>query len=340
MTRASSPRIVLGLTVFGGLLAAEPAWAQPATAEVGSAAKALFDDGRKLMAAGKTAEACPKLEASLRLLPGIGTLYNLAECYEKLGRTASAWTLFRDVVAQTTAAHQIERAQAARERVRTLDPILTRMVIHAPDPVKGLNITRDGVEAAKPMWGVAVPVDPGDHVVRATAPDAQQWEETVHAEGRGALIAVTVPTLAPLRPAPLAVLPSPPSESPESVLVPAPPPASEAPASGSAWRAPVGMGGVVLGALGVGTGIALGFVSKAKANAADCDAHDVCSAAGVAQRSSARSLGNAGTWVSIGGGVVAAGGALVWILASPATTNVARPTLGLSPGGITLAGRF
>ena len=68
--------------------------ASPAFAQSGSnkaAAEALFSEGRSLASAGKCDEAIPKFQASQKLDPGIGTLLNLADCYEKVGRTASAW---------------------------------------------------------------------------------------------------------------------------------------------------------------------------------------------------------------------------------------------------------
>src|SRR4051794_25809493 len=64
-----------------------------------AAARALFAEARKLMAAERYDEACPKFEESLRLDQGIGTQFNLAHCWEKQGRTASAWGMFLDVAA-------------------------------------------------------------------------------------------------------------------------------------------------------------------------------------------------------------------------------------------------
>ena len=54
------------------------------------AAEAAFAEARALMQKGRFDEACPKLEASLSLDPALGTLLNLGDCYEKVGKTASA----------------------------------------------------------------------------------------------------------------------------------------------------------------------------------------------------------------------------------------------------------
>jgi hypothetical protein len=74
-----------------------------------AAARSLFDEARALLQAGKAAEACPKLEESQRLDPGMGTMFNLAECYERVGKTASAWTMFLQVASRARAASQADR---------------------------------------------------------------------------------------------------------------------------------------------------------------------------------------------------------------------------------------
>jgi hypothetical protein len=85
-----------------------------------AAATALFDDGRKLMAEHKYADACPKLAESQRLAPSGGTLLNLADCYEHTGQTASAWVSWKDVAARASAAGKADVEKRALARAAAL----------------------------------------------------------------------------------------------------------------------------------------------------------------------------------------------------------------------------
>lgn len=76
----------------------------------------LFDDAKKLMDAGKAAEACPKLEESMRLDPADGTELRLAYCYELVGRTATAWTLFKTGLEKAKKAGNQNRQRRAQAR--------------------------------------------------------------------------------------------------------------------------------------------------------------------------------------------------------------------------------
>src|SRR6478609_5404487 len=58
----------------------------------------LFQSGRQLMNDGNYEKACPLLRDSQKADPQPGTLLNLALCYEKQGKTASAWSTYTDLV--------------------------------------------------------------------------------------------------------------------------------------------------------------------------------------------------------------------------------------------------
>ena len=92
-----------------------------------AAARALFDQARSLAKEGKYTEACPKFEESQRLDPGMGTLFNLADCHEHAGRTATAWTLFLEVASQAKSSGQPDREKAARQRASSLEATLSRL---------------------------------------------------------------------------------------------------------------------------------------------------------------------------------------------------------------------
>src|SRR5262245_14840909 len=98
------------------------------------AAESLFSSGRELMQAGKYQEACEKFESSRRLEPALGTTLNLANCYEKLGRTASAWAEFKSAAAEAQRLGDPTRKATALERAAALEPKLSRLWLQADDP--------------------------------------------------------------------------------------------------------------------------------------------------------------------------------------------------------------
>ena len=59
-----------------------------------AAAQAAFEEGRRLADAGDYAGAAERFEQSERLDPALGTVLNLANCYEHARRLASAWRAF------------------------------------------------------------------------------------------------------------------------------------------------------------------------------------------------------------------------------------------------------
>lgn len=136
-----------------------------------AAAQALFNQAKELMRQGKSAEACPKLQESNRIDPGIGTQFHLADCYEKVGRVASAWAQFLGVASQARAAGHTEREKAAQRRAEKLEPRLPRLTVAVAEASKvaGLEIRRNGALVGAAQWGTPVPVDPGEIELTASA---------------------------------------------------------------------------------------------------------------------------------------------------------------------------
>jgi len=334
-------RWLVGAGLSASLVLSRPAFAEPETSTQATAV-ALFDEARQLMKDGRNEEACPKLQESQRLSPGIGTLYNLADCYEKIGRTASAWLRFREVVARSSGAGQMERAEAARKRVDAVEPRLCRVRISILDATSDLTVELDGAPASSATWSTAVPVDPGTHVVRASAPGHEPWEGSLQVTKEGATVTFKVPRLrpddaprAPVAGAPTGAASGPPQDG------------GAAPSPGTPWQVPVGITSMGLGVVALGVGTAVGFAAKSTADDADCDAQDVCSQAGVDDRASAVTQGNVATVVFIAGGAVVLGGLTLWLTA-PSTESAsgasrgAGPAVGVAPrlGGASIVGEF
>jgi cell division septation protein DedD len=303
-----------------------------------AAAQALFDQARALMKAKRFDEACPKLAESQRLDPGIGTQFRLADCYEQQGKIASAWAGFLDVASLAAASNQGEREKAARQRAAKLEARLPHLTIDVPaaSRVDGLAVKRDGVVVGDAQWGSPVPVDPGDHVLVASAPGHRDYSAQVSLH-EGASATVGVPSLAEQT-----VAAAPPKEAaaPASVSVAPPPPPSPGPpiqtvpppVHGSGPSAfVVGLG--ALGLVGVGVGTVFGVMASSKYDDSkgNCRKDDVnlCSAQGVDQRNTAFTYGNVATTGFIVGGVALAGAATLWIFgghdseAPPAQTAAA-----------------
>jgi hypothetical protein len=161
-----------------------------------AAARSLVDEARALMQRKKYKEACPKLEASLRLAPGPSTQLDLADCNEHLGNLASAWRGFLDVASRLKAAKQADREKAARKRAQALEPRLPKLVVEVPNALEGLEVKRDGVAIERAAWGTAIPIDPGPHRVSAIAPGRQRWTVTVQTN-EGANTHVEIPRYLP-----------------------------------------------------------------------------------------------------------------------------------------------
>jgi hypothetical protein len=165
------------------LLSTAFAHADPATAE------ALFSEGRKLMEQGNVAAACTKFEESNKADPATGTQLNLAMCWEKLGKTASAWSMYMQVANALTSSGRNDRAQFAQSHAAALLPTLSKLAITAP---AGTSIRVDGVPWSAALTGIATPVDPGRHTIDASAPNKPNFRRVVDVPNGAQTITIAV----------------------------------------------------------------------------------------------------------------------------------------------------
>ena len=184
---ALAPALVPALVLLAALASATPARAQSNEA----AAEALFNEGTALVEAGHVEAGCKKLEASEALDPATGTLIHLGDCYEKLGRTASAWARFREAASRASKDGRTDWETVAKARAGELEPKLARLKVDAP---AGVAVRRDGQDVPPAAYGSALPVDPGDYTLTASAPRKKTWTGKVHVDA-AALAAVRVPAL-------------------------------------------------------------------------------------------------------------------------------------------------
>jgi len=326
--------LLLGVTVMSSALNASAAGTSGSSQP---AAEALFAQGRELMAAGKFNEACPKFEASQQLDPGLGTMLNLADCYEKTGRTASAWAEYREAIPLARAAGSKVRLDLATERAQALQKRLSTLTIRAMsggDRDPHLEVRRDGVTLQEAELGSPIPVDPGEHVVEALAPGKQPWSAKVQVSGDAAKVSVEIPTLvATLEQA------QPVSNRPSVATKPTDTPAAaDRPARGTEQRIGLVVGGAGLVGIGLGTFFGLQASSKWSDAKGKCTDYPYgCGADATDLRSSAHSRAIVSTVAFVAGGALLATG-LVLYLTAPA--NKETVALGFGPSSAFVQGSF
>jgi hypothetical protein len=313
-----------------GLLTVSPALAQENAANK-AAAEALYQRGQQLMSGGKYEEACDKFRSSQELDAGLGTLLHLADCYEKLGRTASAWATFEEASSLAASRGETARYEIARARAARLKPALSYIVIRSEEPLPDATIVeRDGSPLPQALWGVPVPNDPGEMTVTVVAEGYVKVElKTVVPADAPEPVEVTLPALKPV-----ASL----EPSPKQPTVDAPSTAADAP---PAQREPdLRTWGVVAGGVGV---VALGvsLVLTIMGNADYQDSLDECSSGnenrcgpgGTKLRNAALSKLGVATGFGIGGAVALGGGALLYFSA-PNDANATPLAAGLGYRGV------
>lgn len=175
MTATEAPRALrraLALAV-PLLLASSTAFAQTTPANA-RAAQLLFDEAKHLADQKDFTRACPKFVQSHQLDPAGGTILHAADCHEQQGKLASAWAEYNEALSYAIKANRTDRESIARARIQALAPKIAKVRVEVPVASKelaGFSIWLNGTRVGGngPLLDAPIPVDAGPHVIEARA---------------------------------------------------------------------------------------------------------------------------------------------------------------------------
>ena len=279
------------------------------TASDKASAEALFNEGVTLVAAGNYQDGCARFEASQALEATLGTKLHLADCYERAGKTASAWALFRESEGSARRQNETERSEVAHVRAAALEKRLSYLELDmAGEAPAQFALTRNGEAVPLSSLGAKVPVDPGPQRLSASAPSRSTWSKTVEVPSGPGTVTVSIPRLSVITPKYL---------SPRVVT------------NGSAQRG-VGIGVTTVGFVGILAGVGLGLYAKHENDQSKLDrycptdGHDGCTQAGADLRLRAEHFASASTVTIAASSALFAGGILLWTTAPSEREHAGR----------------
>lgn len=279
--------------------------------------KQLVESGKKAMREGRPKDAVTALQRAEGIHKSPSVEVDLATALTAAGKLVEARKVLTRVAESTDQGVIWKRARdAAKKALADLSPRVPSLRI-AVSGAPGAAVSVDG---EKVTTDADVAVDPGDHTVRATADGFREVERTVSlAAGKRESITLEMVAAAPSGAAT----------------------ASEQRGSRVPGIVLLSIGGAALAAGGVLGGLAFSAVGSAKAACAGTD----CPPSAAADIDRSKLFGNASTGLFIGGGVVAAVGIVLTIVAPggkkadpPKDSAAITPFVG--PGTVGVAGRF
>jgi hypothetical protein len=302
----------------------------------------LYKQAVEMANAGHWGEAAQLLREVLAIRSSAKVRYTLGQAEEQVGRLAAAYDAYAQALADGEAAGEGDVAAASGDAMHALAPRvpIVRVVITGAASA-GATATIDG-RAALP--GEPVRVDPGTHHIAVQAPGTRPAASTIEVSERQRLD-VTLR----LEPEGMPLVSAPPTTPTVLAASDAVPGAGPAPASRSGtWRT-VGLvaGGAGVVALGVGTYFGVDAISKNDAsNRAGCIGNVCPAGSAYNTRETARSAATVSTALLVAGGLLAAGGATLWLFAprreaaTPVQTLQVVPVALVGGGGVTVGGAW
>jgi hypothetical protein len=180
---------------------------------------------RETFRVGLTSEAAGKWEAALAAFKEVALVkstpqvrYHIGNCEEKMGHYVEALGAYRLALHEAPEVKAKDVEQAAQEALVALEPKIPKLTIERGDGATVAEVTMDGTSLGPSTIGTSTLVNPGPHIIKATAPgrepftleftlaDAETKTVTLVLEATKAAVAPVAPTVAP-----------PPAEAPPDV---------------------------------------------------------------------------------------------------------------------------
>ncbi len=159
--------LALTPTLVAPLARAAP---EPTPSEI-SVARRLFDEGKAAEDAGRFREAAEKFRKAVAIKDTPGIRFHLARCEEEQGALVESLVEYEraaELLESGVRAPDVEKLlPRARERVQAK---VASLVVTLPDGVQGAVVELDGKTLSASVLGVAIPMNPGKHQLRASAP--------------------------------------------------------------------------------------------------------------------------------------------------------------------------
>jgi hypothetical protein len=290
-----------------------------------------FDEGRALVKAGRPSDAIPKFLASLTAEPSAVAALNLADCYERVGKLASAQQRFRQAESLSAAGGDTLRASEARKRAEALDARVSTITVLPPPKGTEASAWIDGSPLAADGWGKPRAFDPGPHEVVLQTSEGKRRSRIVSLSEEGTR--VTVPFDVGT------------DKDKKEKAQPEPPPANgaprEPPAPSETSSSPLRTVALVTGGVGIASlvagGITGGLALGAKSDLeAACATYPRCPASQQAELedvdSRGRTMATVSTITFIAGAALLTTGVVLWFVSSPSAEKKSAAIRALSSG--------
>ncbi len=177
----------VGALALGASLVAAPfaaAAPEPSPVEV-KAARQLFTEAERDEAAGRWREALEKFTQVVAFKETPSGLFHKAYCEERVGLPLAAYQDYKraaqlnDRYASGNAADKKLIDQQTTSRMVALLPRIPLLKLRLPSGVEGVRVSFDDVELKPDELDVSRQVEPGQHIVDASAPDRPPFRARV-----------------------------------------------------------------------------------------------------------------------------------------------------------------